>query len=214
VSGANIFRSNEQRLLHSIAQSFECIGDRPEVVDEWRYVFQEYNSRRNLVNHAKERWPDGPLVGVTPALSSHAVGLTWQSGNDRIHLSTPLAAVEGSNVGPDRPLIQAAFRHASRQYRAGIGFPLHVADCASRWHCDSDGEVEPSTTGADGQHVEGIEIHIHYLTLQHPGGRVKRFQHTKKEIGVRAALNLQGESPPLDNYSRACACPRAFHLAA
>lgn len=54
--------------------------------------------------------------------------LAGESRHNAIHCSTPASSVEGSHVGPDRRWSQTAFRHASRQDRAGEGFPFNVAD--------------------------------------------------------------------------------------
>lgn len=46
------------------------------------------------------------------------------------------------------------FSHRRDQVRDGEGFPLHHADDASAWKRQSDAEIEPATSGADGEDVE------------------------------------------------------------
>ena len=43
--------------------------------------------------------------------------------------------------------MQGAVAHTRRQDRGGRDFPLHVANCASAWYSESDGEVESSGSG-------------------------------------------------------------------
>lgn len=44
--------------------------------------------------------------------------------------------------------------HRLNQVRDGEGFPLHHADDASAWKRQSDAEIEPAASGADGEDVE------------------------------------------------------------
>jgi hypothetical protein len=96
------------------------------------------------------------LIVLAKSLADDAERLAWVAANDAIHDSTPRAAVEGSEVRPDRCRIQGFLFHASSQDRGGERFPLNVADCASRSACcEVKSEVESAVPGTEGQHVDG-----------------------------------------------------------
>lgn len=103
------------------------------------------------------------MAGVVCAetLSGLTERLARVSRSEEIHDSTPRAAVEGSQIRPDRRFIQSCFRHARSQDFAGIGFDLHSADEASSWNRQSDSEIEPGGSGGETEHVDGRLIHIH-----------------------------------------------------
>lgn len=104
--------------------------------------------------------PEVTFVVLSAHFSSHTEGLTRKSANDSVHAATPRERVEGSDVRPDRSLIQPAFRHCFDQCCGGIRFPLHQTDWASSSATDSseaciDAEVEPSDAGAEAEGALG-----------------------------------------------------------
>lgn len=124
-------------------------------------VLHEDVARSHLANDSRELAPEaGALSADAGALASIGDVLTREAASDEIHCSTPASAVERSHVAPDRSRIQSAFLHARRQYRASVGFPLHVADDASRSGSKSDPEVESTAAREERQHSEGRIIHI------------------------------------------------------
>ena len=86
--------------------------------------------------------------------------LTREAARDDIHDSTPRAAVEGSEICPNRCIIHGFLRrHARSQDRTGIGFVLNAADDASISERQIDAEIESPASGADGQNVDGTCTH-------------------------------------------------------
>lgn len=98
-------------------------------------------------------------IANAAAASRDGERLARVSRNDAIHDAAPLAAIEGSEIRPNRRLVQATVSHRRCQDLAGEGFDLHVADRASSRERQAHAEVEPPGSGAEGQHVEGREIH-------------------------------------------------------
>jgi len=89
-----------------------------------------------------------------------------EASNDSSHALTIEFAWEGSHVGPDRSGFNAPVFHARRN-NAGCGdFPFTVTDAARSWKCDSDGQVEPSTSGKEAEIREGMYSHtFHFPSL-------------------------------------------------
>jgi len=102
-----------------------------------------------LRNHARDVRPQMPLIRFASTSSGDGKGLTGIARSDDIHDSTPRACVEGSEVVPDRSLVQRAVLHTRDQRRGCKGFPLHVADgpigLAER---EPEGEIESADAGA------------------------------------------------------------------
>jgi hypothetical protein len=73
--------------------------------------------------------------------------LARESGRDDIHSSTPWAAIEGSNVIPDRSVIQEAVSNTGRQNCDAISFPLRITDAAIISNGKSEAEFKASDPG-------------------------------------------------------------------
>jgi len=89
------------------------------------------------------------IVGGPPLLTRAAKGLAREAANEAIHDAAPRAAVEGSQIRPNRRIIQPPFFHARRQDFAAVGFVFNAADDASSRDRHSDAEVESAAAGAD-----------------------------------------------------------------
>jgi hypothetical protein len=122
-------------------------------------VLDEDEGRLALTDDASDVRPEMARVVCPSHLAGDAEGLARVARREEIHDSTPRAAVEGSQIRPDRRLIQVSRRHARTQDFAGIGFDLHSADEASAWNRQSDSEVESGSSGGETEHIEGRLIH-------------------------------------------------------
>lgn len=118
-------------------------------------VLQEDEARSHLANDASDVGPEPPLVGGAAALAGGGEWLAGEARSDAIHDAAPRAAVEGSEIRPNRRVIQGFVRHARSQDRAGIGFVLNEADDASSWDRQPEAEVESPDSGAETKHSEG-----------------------------------------------------------
>jgi hypothetical protein len=88
-------------------------------------------------------------------LSCLAEWLTGIASNDSIHKATPRAAVEGSEIRPNRRFIHGFIFHARSQDVGGVCFVLNAADDARSWERHADAGIELPDSGADGQDSRG-----------------------------------------------------------
>ncbi|HEX9640771.1 MAG TPA: hypothetical protein VGB13_05610 [Candidatus Krumholzibacteria bacterium] len=91
--------------------------------------------------------PDSALVGVSASLAGEAVGLAREARSDEIHDATPRLAIEGSEIRPDRRMIQST-RFALRDQDVDAeSFPLHVTDRAKVSDHELESEGDPADPG-------------------------------------------------------------------
>lgn len=84
-----------------------------------------------------------------------------KSAFDEIHCATPRAAVEAGNIRKDRCRVKRSIGHARRQDFAGRKLDLNVTDVLRVWYSDSDSEAKPGDATEEGEHSDGMCIHIH-----------------------------------------------------
>jgi hypothetical protein len=82
--------------------------------------------------------------------------LTRDAANDAVHASAKASAWEGSGIAPHRRWSQETLAHRFDQASDGEGFPLHQTNRASAWHCQFEGEIEASASGAEADEVEAL----------------------------------------------------------
>jgi hypothetical protein len=92
------------------------------------------------------------LAVETGLLSGDRYVLAGETGNDAIHFSAKASLWEGSNVRPDRRLVQRSFFHARRQDAGCVSFPLNVANGAM---CST--QVSKSCADAFSEHADSGE---------------------------------------------------------
>jgi hypothetical protein len=144
--GTNIRRSNSSPFrIEPERGKFSQYGSSCWKSENWRDVFNKDPSWLNFANDSDVLEIQSAGVSVEPGLSAGngQVG-AWEAANDAVHSAIKLAAVEGSNVGPNRSLAQAAVFHTRRQDCGRWSFPLHETDSASAWNCASHGSVKHS----------------------------------------------------------------------
>lgn len=112
-------------------------------------------------------WPDfvddpldfGPQVpGIAPpaALPGQAERLARISGSEDMNAVTPRAAVEGSQIVPDRRSIQRLVVHPRHESGRGMGFPLDETCSAISGVGDGNAELEAAISGAQRESVKGV----------------------------------------------------------
>jgi hypothetical protein len=145
--GANIGRSNSSPFrIEPERGKFSEYGSSCWKSENWRDVFNKDPSGLNFANDSHVLEIQSAGGSVEPDLSpGHTEVGAWEAANDSVHSAMQRAAVEGSNVGPDRSLTQAAVFHTRRQDCCRWSFPLHETDSASDWNCASHGSVEHSS---------------------------------------------------------------------
>lgn len=141
---------------NAATQSFQCRDEVRELSDcVPRDVFTEETASPAGIEAFDDAIGEPSVICLAKPLSGDAVSLARVSRHEAIHRATPCSSIEGSQVRPDRRRMKPPFFHARDQNGCGMGFPLHVADGASRWLGELYTEVEPSDACADGDEVPG-----------------------------------------------------------
>ena len=155
-------RRREEDFLDAVASAFK-VGLETSVVlpKAAAHVLKEGESSPALAKDSEAVVPEVTFVVGSEPPPGDAVGLTREAANDEIHDATPRAAVEGSEVSPNRRLVQGTVRHTRDQDRGGSDFPLHVADDASAVSNQSHGFAVVAAAGAEFEDPEiGTYSHI------------------------------------------------------
>lgn len=117
-------------------------------------IFDDDEPRPRLCDDAPGRGPEVACVEAPALPAGEAVRLARDAANDSIHEAAPWPAVEGAHIRPDSRWSHKARFHRFNQMGDGEGFPLHHNDGASARNGEVEGEVEPSSTGAEADDVE------------------------------------------------------------
>lgn len=124
-------------------------------------VFPDEERRLSFVGDSDLLEEESRALAIKPGLlSGDAEVLARSAASDDVHEATPRAAVEGEQIVPDRSVTQLRARHPCHESGRCKGFPLDVHHSAGSKGA-LKGEVETSSTAADGQNAEGTWSHIH-----------------------------------------------------
>lgn len=93
------------------------------------------------------------IVGPSP-ISGGRERLAGIAGKEDMNAATPRAAVEGSQVIPDRSLRKRSVFHPRGKRRGGVEVVLDVADRSIVWLGDMEPKVETAIAGTEGQPEE------------------------------------------------------------
>lgn len=99
--------------------------------------------------------PEVPGIGFTAPLAGGAEGLAWISGSEEMNLAAPWAPVEGSEVVPDRRVIQGLVRHPGHESGRSVGLPFDETDSAISGLGDAEPKLKAAIAGAEGKPGEG-----------------------------------------------------------
>ena len=118
-------------------------------------VFEEAPARVDFVDESCDPRPE--MSRVVDSLSFSGLGerLAWVSANDAIHEASPLLAMKGMKIRPNRRWIQGFLFHARSQDVCSERFVLNAADDASSRDRHSDADVKHPGAGADRQDPRG-----------------------------------------------------------
>lgn len=114
--------------------------------DAW-HVLQEHVAGSYVANDSDDIGPNPAVVSLSLTLSGKAERLAGETCSEAIHDATPRSAVEGSEIIPDRRVIQLTAFHTCDQDRGVIGFPFRVADDGGAGHGKLDSEFEAADPG-------------------------------------------------------------------
>jgi hypothetical protein len=164
-------------------------------------VLDEHGSGPHFADDPLDFGPQVPGIGFSAPLSGHAERLARISGSEDMNLAAPWAAVEGSEIVPDRRMIQGRVCHPGHESGRCMGLPLDETDSAISGLGDREAKLETAITGAEGKAGEGVDIsgmNNHKRGLRRRSSLRSRRAHRPQLIDLAAA-------PALD-LDRACQC--------
>lgn len=143
------FSRREQSRFCRVAHSPKAADDfGKSQIDVALNIFGEHCARTDLVDDPRDFGPEVTRIRLTPAFSGRTERLAGVAGREDIHAIAPRAAIEGSQVVPDRCLIQGRVCHPGHESGRGVGFPLDVANSAIGRFGDGKAELETAISGA------------------------------------------------------------------
>lgn len=149
------FRRREEACRKAVAHADQSCGDFGEAEAEMMGDILEEDERRlDLAGDARHMRPEVARIVGTAALARDGERLARIARSDDVHRAAPRVAVEGSNIVPDNSLIQGRVFHPRHESGCGVGFPFDMAHSTIAGHGDGEPEVEPASTGAQGEAEE------------------------------------------------------------
>jgi hypothetical protein len=147
--GRTNFRRREEACRKLVAHVDQSAGDLGEAEAEMMGdILEEDEMRFDFADDTSDMRPEVPRVIRAPALARDRKWLARIARSDDIHRAAPRAAIESSNVVPDRCAIQGRVFHPRHESGRGVGFPFDMAHSSISWDGDGEPEVEPACAGA------------------------------------------------------------------
>ncbi len=139
------FRRREEACRKAVAHADQSAGDFGESEAEMMGdILEEHEGRLDLTDDAGDMRPEMARVVGTPAFARNGERLARIARSDDVHPAAPRAAVEGSNIVPDKSLIQGRVFHPRHESGCGEGFPFDMAHSTISGDGDCESEVESS----------------------------------------------------------------------
>jgi hypothetical protein len=149
------FRRREEACRKAVAHADQSAGDFWEAEAEMMGdILEEDEGRLDLTDDPGDMRPEVARIVRTPALACDRERLARVARSDDVHRAAPRAAVEGSNVVPDRRAIQGRVLHPRHQSGCGEGFPFDMAHSTISGDGEDEPEIEPTCAGAEGEAEE------------------------------------------------------------
>jgi hypothetical protein len=144
------FRRREEARRKAVAHADQSSGDFGEAEAEMMGdVLEEHEVRFDLADDPGDMGPEMTRVVRAPALACDGERLARIARSDDVHRAAPRAAVEGSNVVPDRRRIQGRVFHPRHEDGRGVGVPLDVTHNAISGERQVQPEVEATGPGTE-----------------------------------------------------------------
>jgi hypothetical protein len=144
------FRRREEACRKAVAHADQSSGDFGEAEAEMMGdILEKDEGRFDFADDAGDMRLEVPRVVGTPALARDAERLARITRSDDVHRAAPRAAVEGSNLVPDRCAIQGRVFHPRHEDGRGVGVPLDVTHSAISGEREVQPEVEAAGAGAE-----------------------------------------------------------------
>jgi hypothetical protein len=93
-------------------------------------------------------------ICIAPSLAGEAEGLAGIAGRDEMNAAAPRAAVEGSEIAPDRRRCQGRVFHPGHESGRRVAFPLNETNSPVGRLGDVQAEIEAGVAGAEGDSPE------------------------------------------------------------
>jgi hypothetical protein len=149
-------------------------------------VLKEAPFRSDFVDDPGNVWPKVAGVGFSLSETAEREGLAWIPGRDEMNLAAPRAAVEGSEIVPDRSRSQGRVCHPRHEGGRGETVSLDIAHGAISGLCQMQSEIQSSDTGAKAEaanfvmFVGGMKSHTlgpnrRDLVASEKGSRASRY---------------------------------------
>jgi len=119
-------------------------------------ILAEDPFRRRLFHDAGDFGPEMAGIVLAAPGARIAEGLAWITGSDEMNAATPCAAVEGSEIVPDRRLTQGLVRHPRHERGRCVTFPLNESHSPVSGFGDVQAEIEAAIAGAEGDAPEVV----------------------------------------------------------
>ena len=149
------FRRSEEACRKAVAHADQSCGDFGEAEAQMMGdILEEDEGRLDLGDDTGDMRPEVARVVRAPALACDRERLARIARSDDVHRAAPRAAVEGSNVVPNRRAIQGRVFHPRHESGCGEGFPFDMAHSTISGDGDGEPEVEPASAGAEGEAEE------------------------------------------------------------
>lgn len=151
------FSRCEQARFCAIAQSLKAAGDLGKSqIDVSLDVLNEDRSGLHFADDARDLGPQVPGISLTAPLSGQAKWLAGITGREEMNASAPRSAVEGSQIVPDRCLIQGRVRHPCHESGRSMSFPLDETCSAISGLSDGETKLEAAVSGTERDAVERL----------------------------------------------------------
>ena len=144
------FRRREEACRKAVAHADQSCGDFGEAEAEMMGdILEEHEGRFDLGDDAGDMRPEVARVVRAPTLARDGERLARIARSDDVHRAAPRAAVEGSNIVPDRCAIHGRVFHPRHESGCGVGFPFDMAHSTISGDGDGKPEIEPASAGAE-----------------------------------------------------------------
>ncbi|MEP9401842.1 hypothetical protein ABLE43_08465 [Sphingomonas sp. VNH70] len=156
VRSASLSRSEQARLCR-VAQAAKIAGDVGVSHGQVPFdVFAEDPFRSDFPDDPGDLGPKVTRICVSGSATGIAEGLAWITGSDDMNSAAERAAVEGSEIVPDRCRSQGLVCHPRHESGRCVTFPLDESHSAVSGLGDVQAEIEAGVSGAEGDATEVV----------------------------------------------------------
>lgn len=145
------FSRREEARLCAVAQLAKAADDVGEAQGQVAFdIFAPDPFGLGFVDDAGDLGPEVAWIFVATSTAGIAERLAGIAGRDEMYSAAERSAVEGSQIIPDRSLIQGLVRHPGHESGRCMGFPLDESHGAIVGLGDVEAEIEAGIAGTEG----------------------------------------------------------------